>query len=158
MAIQGVPLFEVYLTKNEDGKYQQHAVYLHRDTNSAAESIVGLSKDVLDFENMLGESNKDLQVSGNDMLDFSSVLGEASRNLHLKLDLVEDILKEDHEEDFDKMREVFKMDGENVSLEGLKKILDFLKDRMPDVKMKVFQVCFTYLNLLRLVVKLFTKF
>lgn len=140
LATAGVPLFEVYVTKDEVNKYQQHAVYLQRDANGAAVSIVGLSKDVFDFEDMLGEANKDVQVSGNDMLDFSSVMGESSRNLHLKLDLMEDILKEDHKEVFDKMKEVLKKDGENVSIEGLKKILDFLEDRMPDVKMKVFQV------------------
>jgi hypothetical protein len=108
LAAAGVPLFEVYLTKTGESKYQQHAVYLQRDPNGAAESIVGFSKDVLDFENMLGEA----------------------RDMQLKLDLLEDIRNEDHEEDVDL----------DAMEEGLKKILDFLKDRMPDVKMKVFQV------------------
>lgn len=61
MATAGVPLFEVYVTKDEVNKYQQHAVYLQRDANGAAVSIVGLSKDVFDFEDMLGEANKDVQ-------------------------------------------------------------------------------------------------
>ena len=37
------------------------------------------------------------------------------------------------------MKEIRKMDLEAME-EGMKKILNFLKDRMPDVKMKVFQV------------------
>lgn len=78
------------------------------------------------------------------MFDFLSVMGEFSRNLYLKLDLMEDILKEDYKEVFDKMKEVFKKDGENVLIEGFKKIFDFLEDWMLDVKMKVFQVCFIY--------------
>lgn len=128
LAAAGVPLFEVYLTKDGESKYQQHAVYLQRDPNGAAESIVGFSKDVLDFENMLGEASKDMQLS-KDTIDFGNMLGEA-RDMQLKLDLLEDIRNEDHEEDVDL----------DAMEEGLKKILDFLKDRMPDVKMKVFQV------------------
>lgn len=140
MAASGVPLFEVYLTKDEENKYQQHAVYLQRDSNNAADSIVGFSKDVLDFENMLGEASKDMQLSGNDVLDFSSMLGEASRDMQLKLELLEDI-QEDYERGINEM-EGLRDDEEYVAMEeGLKKILDFLKDRMPDVKMKVFQVC-----------------
>ncbi|KAG0576332.1 hypothetical protein KC19_5G072100 [Ceratodon purpureus] len=128
LAAAGVPLFEVYLTKDDDSKYQQHPVYLQRDPNGAAESIVGFSKDVLDFENMLGEASKDMQL-GKDTIDFENMLGEA-RDMQLKLELLEDIRNEDHEEDVDL----------DAMEEGLKKILDFLKDRMPDVKMKVFQV------------------
>ncbi|XP_024399465.1 protein EXECUTER 2, chloroplastic isoform X1 [Physcomitrium patens] len=139
LAASGVPLFEVYLTKDEENKYQQHAVYLQRDSNNAADSIVGFSKDVLDFENMLGEASKDMQLSGNDVLDFSSMLGEASRDMQLKLELLEDI-QEDYERGINEM-EGLRDDEEYVAMEeGLKKILDFLKDRMPDVKMKVFQV------------------
>ena len=129
MAAAGVPLFEVYVTNDENAKYQQHPVYLQRDPNGAAESIVGFSKDVLDFENMLGEASKDMQLN-KDTIDFENILGEA-RDMQLKLELLEDIRNEDHEEDVDL----------DAMEEGLKKILDFLKDRMPDVKMKVFQVC-----------------
>jgi len=127
----GVPLFEVYLTKDEVSKYQRHAVYLQRDANGATESIVGFNKDVLDFENMLGEASKDLQLS-KDVLDFENMLNEANRNMQLKMKLLEEINRLEYEED-----------GDLDPMEGLKKILDFLKDRMPDVKMKVFQVCCT---------------
>lgn len=138
MGATGVPLFEVYLTKDEKSKYERHAVYLQRDANGAAESIVGFSKDVLDFENMLGEASKDLQLS-KDVLDFENMLGEANRDMQLKLELLEEINREEYEEDGDL----------DPMEEGLKKILDFLKDRMPDVKMKVFQVCCTSLIQIR---------
>lgn len=109
MAAAGVPLFEVFLTKDGDSQYQQHAVYLQRDGNGTADSIVGFSKDVLDFENMLGAASKDM-----------------------KLEL--DILEENSDEGDEKQMDLEAME------EGMNKILNFLKDRMPDVKMKVFQV------------------
>jgi hypothetical protein len=109
LAAAGVPLFEVFLTKDGDSQYKQHAVYLQRDGNGTADSIVGFSKDVLDFENMLGAASKDM-----------------------KLEL--DILEENSDEGDEKQMDLEAME------EGMNKILNFLKDRMPDVKMKVFQV------------------
>lgn len=109
LAAAGVPLFEVFITKEGESKYQQQAVYLQRDGNGAAEVTVGFNKNAVQIENMLSEGQKEIK---------------------LELDLLDG--KDDEKQ----------LDLEAME-EGLNKFLNFLKDRLPDMKLKVFQVHLT---------------
>ncbi len=87
------------------------AVYLQREFN-VAESSAGLSKSM------------DLN-----MLDLENLAEDSSRDLKRTKDLLEDESGENKG----------KVEDAALSDEGLDKIMSFLKNRMPHVKLKVFK-------------------
>jgi hypothetical protein len=111
-AAEGAALFEVFITKEGDRDFQQQAVYLQREFN-VAESSAGLSKSM------------DLN-----MLDLENLAEDSSRDLKRTKDLLEDESGENKG----------KVEDAALSDEGLDKIVSFLKNRMPHVKLKVFKV------------------
>jgi hypothetical protein len=110
-AAEGAALFEVFITKEGDRDFQQQAVYLQREFN-VAESSAGLSKSM------------DLN-----MLDLENLAEDSSRDLKRTKDLLEDESGENKG----------KVEDAALSDEGLDKIMSFLKNRMPHVKLKVFK-------------------
>ncbi|BBN03869.1 hypothetical protein MPTK1_3g00210 [Marchantia polymorpha subsp. ruderalis] len=108
-AASGIPLFEVFVTRDGDNNYKQQAVYLQREGNVSPDTLLGpTSKEIDISELIVNEKNKDLKTRD-----------------------VPGSITDDNEE---------KSKDPDFIDEGLNNILSFLKERMPDVKLKVFQV------------------
>ncbi|XP_024401257.1 protein EXECUTER 2, chloroplastic isoform X3 [Physcomitrium patens] len=111
-AAAGVPLFEIFITKEGERHYGQQAVYLQRDatvtTEPSSGSAAAVDTNVLDVENSARDE------------DTSNTAEESS-------------------EDASESRKG-KAGDSAILDEPLSKIMSFLKDRIPDVKLKVFKV------------------
>ncbi|KAL2635820.1 hypothetical protein R1flu_007299 [Riccia fluitans] len=103
----GIPLFEVFVTKDEQNNYSQQAVYLQRDGNVSPDTLLGPSAKDIDISELIVDEKKDTKTG----------------------DVPESQVDND-----EKSKESDFLD------EGLNNILSFLKERMPDVKLKVFKV------------------
>eukprot|EP00850_Spirogloea_muscicola_P016349 SM000132S26864 [mRNA] locus=s132:139237:143737:+ [translate_table: standard] len=108
VAGHGSAIFEIFVARDSRGRYRKQAVYLRRDSPSAAQGLVTTgTEEVVDADNQSDD---------------------------VKVEEV-DVEKTGSGEDEDKPKGDVK-GGE----EGLGGILNFLKDRMPGVKLKVFKV------------------
>ncbi|XP_024394530.1 protein EXECUTER 2, chloroplastic isoform X2 [Physcomitrium patens] len=111
-AAAGVPLFEIFITKEGERDYGLQAVYLQRDTAVTSEPSSGFSKaadgNVVDVENAARDEDASDTTQG-----LSEDISEIGKG---------------------------KTDDSAMSDEPLSRIVSFLKDRMPDVKLKVFKV------------------
>lgn len=108
-AASGLPLFEVFVTRDGDNNYKHQAVYLQREGNLSPDTLLGSTSKEIDISELIvNEKNKDLKTR--------DVPGS----------ITDDNEKKSKDPDF--------ID------ESLNNILSFLKERMPDIKLKVFQV------------------
>ncbi|CAM6117570.1 unnamed protein product [Calypogeia fissa] len=106
----GIPLFEVFLRKDGEDNYDKQAVYLQREGNVPADSL-------------MGPTSKDIDFSG----------------LSAKNGIKEDLKTKDNPNSSDNSDDASKNPDDFID-EGINNIISFLKDRMPDVRLNVLQV------------------
>lgn len=146
-ASTGTPLFEIFVTKDVDGAYQMQVVYLQRakkdSSGKSASSVLKTMKgfstsgtgnaaalDIVVNENTAGESEKkhiDIDKSEEKRLDID----KSEKNVDL----------DKSEKNVDIAKSVEKgLTIEGATEEGIRSVINFLKDKIPGLKVKVMNV------------------